>query len=258
MFRKHRNPTPGFRMPPPFQPMTGTHAALQVPGVFPHCVLMQVAAEDTEDEYVLCRGFDPRINKFIDYEEGNEDKPGIPVAKPYRCRMAGLYHMAEIYAAALPVQSSCPSPTGAKIRIGQNPGKAKTSTGPPADLDEEVEELFTTEGKAVNWMFIDFPGEQVCFELAETLSKLSGSKALAYIRVWNPSAKSGDGDYVVDCCQEIYVADRKNVGYYGIAGAQGSCTLMWGENGPLGVIDDLCCSGDEQGECDDYGYCYPS
>ena len=83
MFRKRKNPTPGFRMTPPFHPMSGEHAALTVGGVFPHSAIVQVAKEDTEDNYVYCRGFDPRISKFIDYDSQDPDKPGIPVAKPY-------------------------------------------------------------------------------------------------------------------------------------------------------------------------------
>lgn len=163
--------------------MSGKHAALQVPGVFPYCVLMQVAAEDTERDYVLCRGFDPRMNRFIDYEEDNENKPGIPVAKPYGHRMKGLYRIAEMYAAALPTQgvgpNICPSPTTAPIRLGQNPGKAQESPDQPTSLAEEVDELYTTEGKAVNWIFLqapaselfwcmlmeDHPGPGVCFDI---------------------------------------------------------------------------------------------
>ena len=158
MFRKRRNPTPSFRIPTAFQPMSGNQAALQVPGVFPYVVLMQVAAEDTEPNYVLCRGFDPRINKFVDYEADNTDKPGIPVAKPYGQRAKGLYGIAQMYAAALPIQCYSPSPTEAKIRLGQNPGKAAESAGHPSSLTEEVEILYTTEGKAINWMFIESPG----------------------------------------------------------------------------------------------------
>lgn len=167
MFRKRKNPAPSFRMPPPFQPISGQHAALHASGLWPYCVLMQVAKADVHKNYCVCRGFDPRIQKFIDYEEGNEDKPGIPVAKPYGSRRTGLYEVAQIFAAALPIQSSDgsaspssvyrvpPSPTTAPIRLGQNPGKA--SDGHPADLQETVEPLLTDEGKYINWMFLEVP-----------------------------------------------------------------------------------------------------
>jgi len=45
--------------------------------------MMQVAAEDTHENYVICRGWDIRFNRFFDYADGDEDNPGIPVAKPY-------------------------------------------------------------------------------------------------------------------------------------------------------------------------------
>jgi hypothetical protein len=167
VFRKRKNPTPDFKLPPPYQPMSGQRAALQVPGIFPYCVLMQVAAEDEYDDYVLCRGFDPRINKFIDYEKDNEEKPGIPVAKPYSFRFKGLYEIAHLYAAALPVQCSANSPVDAKIRLGQNPGEAQESPGQPADLEEEVDELYDEDGRAVNWMFIESPGELIWGMLME-------------------------------------------------------------------------------------------
>ena len=160
--------------------MTGERASLQTHGIFPYCVLMQVAAEDTEAEYVLCRGFDVRINKFIDYEEGNDDKPGIPVAKPYGFRSAGVYELAQVCAAALPVQCSAPSPTTAPMRLGQNPGKAADSVDQPADLDEELEELYTTDGKAVNWMFIGSSGGAVVpCRITEAL--VSGGSAAAVL-----------------------------------------------------------------------------
>ena len=179
VIRKRKQPTPDFKLPPPYQPMTGERAPLQVQGVFPYCVLMQVASKDDKDDYVLCRGFDCRMNRFIEYEEGNSDKPGIPVAKPYGSRRKGLYKMAGMYAASLPFQSSNASPVLAKIRIGQNPGKSQVSPGHPADLLEEVDELLTDDGKYVNWMFIEqgsatlywcmlmeaHPGADTCFDI---------------------------------------------------------------------------------------------
>ena len=117
--------------------------------------MVQVAAEDTIADYVICRGFDPRISKFIDYEEGNDDKPGIPVAKPYGNRKTGVYKLAEIHAALLPLQSTNPSPTSVPWRVGQNPGVSVDTEGHPADLDEVVDELYTEEGKLINWMMAD-------------------------------------------------------------------------------------------------------
>jgi hypothetical protein len=64
--------------------------------------MMQVAADDTYDDYVICRGFDPRILKFVDYASGDANKPGISVAKPFGKRTTGTYEIGEIYPAFLP------------------------------------------------------------------------------------------------------------------------------------------------------------
>ena len=194
-FRKRRNPTPGFNIPPPYEPLEGIRAPLKTEGIFPYCAMFQVATEDTEDDYVLCRGFDIRISKFIDYEADNEDKPGIPVAKPYDCRVAGIYTIGQIFAACLPLQSPNPSPTAVDWRVGQNPGVAETSTGHPASLSEKVEELYTkNDEKLINWMFLqapdpivwakimeEHPGNDICFNIT--------------IGTWN----SGTNTWEFDC-----------------------------------------------------------
>lgn len=135
--------------------MSGEAASLQVRGVFPYSALVQVAGEDTEDNYVYCRGFDPRIAKFIDYESGNPDKPGLPVAKPYGKRKPGTYKIAQVFQALLPLQTTNPSPADVDWRIRQNPGFAVGGEGHPQDLDEKIDELYTTEGKLVNYMLVD-------------------------------------------------------------------------------------------------------
>lgn len=155
MLRKRKNPTPGFRMPPPFQPITGERAALAPQGVHPYVAMMQVAKEDTHTDYVVCRGFDVRISKFIEYESANTNKPGIPVAKPYGKRGAGLYRIGQVFGAVLPYQPLNPSPTAVGWRVGQNPGVAATSTGHPADLDEDIETLLTDGGDKINYMLLD-------------------------------------------------------------------------------------------------------
>lgn len=165
MFRKRRQPTPGFKIPPPYEPLEGIRAPLKTEGVFPYCAMYQVAEEDTETDYVLCRGFDVRINKFIDYEKDNPDKPGIAVAKPFGSRGSGKYKIGQIFPACLPLQTTNPSPADVDWRVGQNPGVAETTTGHPADLDEAVEELSTDEGKFINWMFIDGPAAAEYIEI---------------------------------------------------------------------------------------------
>ncbi len=149
-FLKRRRPTPGFGIPPPFSPITGEHADLRTTGRFPWCAMVQIAGKDTRDDYVICRGFDPRTGKFTDYEEdedGNptdDDKPGIPVGKPYSRRAAGTYIVGQVFAAMIPV-----------TRLGETPGVAETTQGHPEDLDEEVEILYDTGGNPVAWLLVD-------------------------------------------------------------------------------------------------------
>lgn len=158
MLRKRKQGTPAFKLPAPFNPVTGGHAELIKSGVFPYVAMMQVAAPDTERDYVLCRGFDVRIGRFIDYENGNADKPGIPVAKPYSKRTVGAYTVGQIFPAVLPLQTDNPSPADVLWRVGQNPGVAKTTAGHPADLDEEVEALKDANDVYINWMLLDSAG----------------------------------------------------------------------------------------------------
>ncbi len=122
-----------------------------VEGESPYCALMQVAAADTHTDYVLCRGYDTRIKRFIDYEAANEDKPGIAVAKPYGSRVVGYYNIGEVYPALLPLW-----------RLGQNPGVVEAASdeiqGQPVDLNDVVENLTDDDGVYINWMLLDSGG----------------------------------------------------------------------------------------------------
>lgn len=172
MFRKRRHRTPGFKTHTPLHPISGDWANLRQDGTSPYCAMFQVAAEDDYEDYVICRGFDPRILRFIDYEEGNADKPGISVAKPYGKRTTDSYEIAEIYPAFLPTQGNAefsdfrqvtytpPSPSDVDWRLGQNAGVVTDGldNGQPEDLDDEVGILYDHNGKAVNWLLIDSKG----------------------------------------------------------------------------------------------------
>ena len=116
-------------------------APMHAPGQFPYCALMQIAATDDKENYVLCRGYDPRLRAFVDYEEDNPDKPGIAVAKPYGLRETEVYAKGEVHIAFLPLS-----------RLGQNPGKAETTVGHPADLEEEIVFLKTEDDVFISWM----------------------------------------------------------------------------------------------------------
>ena len=177
MFRKRRRPTPNFRMPNPFNPISGDQANLRQDGTAPFCAMMQVAAEDTYDDYVICRGFDTRILKFIDYAEGDSNKPGISVAKPFGKRKPDTYEIGEVYPAFLPTQGNAgfadfrqvvyvpPSPTAVKWRVGQNPGVVTgggLEGGQPEELSDEIGILYDHNEKVVNWLLIDSKSEPGC------------------------------------------------------------------------------------------------
>jgi hypothetical protein len=179
--RKRRQPTPHFKLPPPYQPITGERAGLLVRGQYPYCAMMQVAADDEHDDYVICRGYDPRIRRFIEYDSEDEDKPGIPVAKPYGNRIAGQYTVGHVFPAVLPL-----------TKFGQNSGVAATSQGQPADLDEELEILYTDDSKPINWLLLDNPVLRR-FELKDALAP--GGNATAYL--WESDGPNTDIEFEV-------------------------------------------------------------
>lgn len=152
--------------------------------------MMQIAAEDTYDDYVICRGFDPRILKFIDYEEGNANKPGISVAKPFGKRATGAYQIAEVYPALLPTQGNAgfsdfrqvvytpPSPIAVQWRLGQNPGVTVGGLdgGQPSALTDEIEMLVDHNGRSINWLLIDSGGgdDHYLFTMLEDMGVSDG------------------------------------------------------------------------------------
>ena len=164
--RKRRRPTPGFGIPPPYQPITGEQADLREYGLFPYCAMVQVAEQDTYEDYVICRGFDPRIRKFIDYDDAAPEgqRGGISVAKPFGMRVIGHYGIGQVFPAFLPTQGTedyvPPSPVDVYWRVGQNPGTCSTSEpgGHPQTLDDTIEEMVDHNDKFVNWMLIDSAG----------------------------------------------------------------------------------------------------
>lgn len=185
MLRKRKQPTPHFKLPSPFQPITGERAKLLVPGFNPYCAMMQVAAEDTHQDYVLCRGFDVRIARFIDYDVADlANSPGIPVAKPFSNRGTGLFELAHIFPAFLPLQTANPSPAAVLWRVGQNPGVSVTTVGQPADLNEEVEILYTDEGVAINWMMVDSGSAWYIGKMTEAIAPGETKTAVMHSQGW--------------------------------------------------------------------------
>jgi len=192
-FRKLRRPTPDFTIPPPYNPVRGDHNDLEVYGDFPYCAMMQVACEDKYENYAVCRGFDPRIRRFVDYEENNAEKPGISVAKPFGCRVteggAKRYRIGEIFPAVLPTQGAAdyrphyvpPSPVEVKWRLGQNSGVAANDAygGHVKCLTDEIVLLKDHNNKVINWIFINTETKLFKFQCLE---KISGKKYRACVR----------------------------------------------------------------------------
>lgn len=135
--------------------------------------MMQIVEEDTYDNYVVCRGFDPRFLRFME---------SISVAKPFGKRTPGTYEVAEIYPAFLPTQGNAnfmdfrqvvyvpPSPADVQWRVGQNPGVVENGLegGQPGELTDAIEILYDHNGKVINWILIDSnkdPGVMIQGEL---------------------------------------------------------------------------------------------
>lgn len=184
MFRKRKRPTPHYKVPPPFNAIQGENANLRQDGISPFCALMQVAVADTYANYVVCRGFDPRILRYMS---------AISVAKPYGKRRTGTYEVGEIYPAMLPTQGNAnfmdfrnvtfmsPSPVEVEWRLGQNPGVVTGGLdgGQPENLTDAIEILYDHNGKVVNWLLIDSTGTSCSpgGKLQGTLVSLTGSVA---------------------------------------------------------------------------------
>lgn len=196
-FRKRRRPTPHFNVPPPYNPIGGDYAQLNMEGIMPYCALMQVAERDIYDDYVICRGFDTRIIKFVDYQEGDANSPGISVAKPFGCRGGRKYRRGEIYPAFLPIQGTAtytPStPSSVDWRLGQNPGVASDpeNGGHPGTLADGVHMLVDHNGIFVNWILIHSANEQ--FFRFKSLEDVVSTSFSATVRCMDEVDDLGDG-----------------------------------------------------------------
>jgi hypothetical protein len=191
MFRKKRRPTPEFQIPPPFNPISGEFGDLDNNGIYPYCAMVQVALDDIYDDYVVCRGFDPRIQKFINYGGEGSESLGISVAKPFGHRGTSKYsvgkgsarrfRVGEIFPAFLPTQGTAsftpPSPSSVHWRVGQNPGVANDAqdyAGQPSSLSDTVSSLYDHNNKAINWMLVHSDNDRhFRFQSAQNLTGTS-------------------------------------------------------------------------------------
>jgi hypothetical protein len=211
--RRNKNPNPNFRLPTPFDPMGGDHAPLMIDGVYPHCAMMQVAAEDTHDDYVVCRGYDPRYRRFFDYDEDDlTTKPGIAVGKPFGSRRAGAYQIGQVYPAFIPL-----------TRLGQTPGEATNGSGHPEDLNDTVEILYDENDRPVNWLLIESGTDLRRFELKTQLSPLLG------FAIAHPLESDGEGNFAPDlaAAEEFTVYDVINR-FAGWPRLEGTRSGSWG------------------------------
>ena len=276
MWRKRRRPTPFFKVPSPYNPIQGDQANLRQDGTSPFCAMMQVASADVYDDYVICRGFDPRILRFIDYAAGDANKPGISVAKPFGKRKIGTYQIGEIYPAFLPTQGNAnfqdfrqvtyvpPSPTLVNWRVGQNPGVVTGGLegGQPEGLSDTIGILYDHNGKVVNWLLIDSNGgggATIQFTvdsitIAGTSSPYNGKKVATVTIEVAPCSRSsliGTSAEVVDWSGCVWdLAEEELIGVWGWASEYVALSLEAGaEPGTLtpchwGADDRCCVAGD--------------
>lgn len=267
MFRKRKRPTPQFKIPSPFNPIQGENANLRQDGTAPYCAMMQVAAEDTYTNYVICRGFDTRILRFIDYAAGDDDKPGISVAKPFGKRRTGTYSIGQVYPALLPTQGNDtfsgfrqvtyvpPSPVDVNWRLGQNPGVVSGGSdgGQPESLSDTIEILYDHNGNVINWLLIDSSGggegSRIRFRIVDVVCY--GDILDHVVAEWthysggceNPPGADEYGyvDIYDSCVMEYYTVNFLTTGTDG-DGATGSATYFYDRDTCEGqwIVDSIC------------------
>lgn len=264
-FRKRRRPTPYFKIPPPFNPIQGENVNLRQDGTSPFCAMVQITEEDTHDDYVICRVFDPRILRFME---------NVSVGKPFGKRKPNMYQVAEIYPAFLPTQGNAnftdfrnvtyfpPSPIAVEWRVGQNPGKVTgggLEGGQPAELTDAIEILYDDNGKVINWLLIDSNGAGGTRKLQGTLTALedgtgpyTGKKVGTVLIVVAPC---DNGDLIAtevdvvdwsDCIFDLPFADLEDVWVWASEGVALSLDpeAEPGELTPCHwTADDRCCVG---------------
>lgn len=279
MFRKRRRPTPHFKISSPYNPIAGEQANLRQEGTSPFCAMMQIAAADTHENHVICRGFDPRILRFIDYAAGNADKPGISVAKPFGKRTTNTYEIGQIYPALLPTQGNAdftdfrqvtyvpPSPSSVDWRVGQNPGVVVGGLdgGQPSNLSDAINILYDHNGKVINWILLDSPGgssngKTIEFTIESIATAATGhytGKVVATVTI--ETAPCGQEDLigtsvdVVDHSGCVFdLPEEDLIGVWGWATERVALSTQEGE--PSGTktpchwaADDRCCTASEGG-----------
>jgi hypothetical protein len=190
--------------------------------------MMQVTTEDTFDNYVICRGYDTRIRKFV---------TSIPVAKPFGNRFPGQYVVGQVIPAILPLTGTVE--VSGCSGLGQNPGVTADTQGHPADLLEDVELLYAEDGTTViNWMLLDSGPVFLWFELKDNLepsvaaveTSLANRHATAYLL---DSDGNEDTDVEIEVWDHLGKFRGRKIDKYGgdhAGGSQGCAEYKWDSN----------------------------
>ena len=138
MWRKKATPAPAFRQPAPYNPVSGEHAQIGEAGIFSRAAMFRVVKSDSHANYVVCQGYDLDSDGHCQWMI-----PQIAVAKPYAIRGTYPYQVGWVIAAVK-----------TRTIYGDNPGKAKTSTAQPANLDEDIVALKDYNDVPIEWLDI--------------------------------------------------------------------------------------------------------
>jgi hypothetical protein len=203
-YRKRRSPAPGFRQPSPYNPISGQFAKIGHPGIASSVVMMQIAEEDTHDNYVVCRGYDPETMKFY-YQ--------LSVAKPFGLRGTFPYVVGEVYATAKAYGTPGNDTQGT---LGLTPGVAETTVGQPVDLDEAIDILYDDNEKVISYLLLDSARGEAASAIRYGILKTeltAGHSCLVEEREY----QTVDGVKSLVCTGKTYRAWHPAGEYYGIA-----------------------------------------
>ena len=151
MLRKRKQPTPSFQAACAFSADHGGKGALARQGRLP------LRGDDAGGggrhgaglrSLPWVRRADRTLHRLRPRRSGQRRQAGHPRGQAVRQAVrGGLFSIAQIFPAILPLQTANPSPVDVEWRVGQNPGVSETTPGHPADLDEKVDFLKDTNDK---------------------------------------------------------------------------------------------------------------
>ena len=214
MRRKRRPPAPAFRVPAPYNPMTGKHAPLGWLPDLTRVAMMQVLS--VQDDYLICRGYDPEARLFLNlvavgkplllqktpwdgktysisgedvtftYEDDDTRTLDYSGGDTVRQTMSYPYFVGELLGTAKPVTT-----------LGNTAG---TLVGDNCVLtDATAQILYDSSGNPIAWLDLNVGGRGWVEGQASVWGKLDG--ALAYdettgvtVSVWSADWSEDTGD----------------------------------------------------------------